>query len=173
MPQTKLDIEQINALDKAHFVGALGFLFEGSPWIAAQAWDNRPFAGFAELHGVLCAVMYRASPEEQVDLIRAHPDLVGRAALAGTLTPQSTGEQAAAGLDRLLPEEIERFTALNAEYTERFGFPFVICARENKKESILAGFGARLNNSREEEIQAALREISKIAWLRLADVAQE
>jgi OHCU decarboxylase len=113
--------------------------------------------------------MYGVTEDEQVALIRAHPDLVGRAALAGTLSSASTAEQAAAGLDRLTPDEIADFTRLNAEYQARFGFPFVICARENKKESILAGFSARLTNSREREIQAALAEIAKIGWLRLLD----
>jgi len=108
----------------------------------------------------------------QEALIRAHPDLVGQAALAGTLTRASTGEQAAAGLDAgaLTEDEIAAFARNNAAYRERFGFPFVICARENRKESILAGFAARLGNTREREIRQALREIGKIAWYRLADV---
>jgi OHCU decarboxylase len=113
--------------------------------------------------------MYGAGQERQLALIRAHPDLVGRAALAGTLTPESTGEQAAAGLDRLAPEEIAAFNRLNAAYRERFGFPFVICARENKKASIMAGFEARLANTRAPEISAALGEIAKIAYWRLHD----
>jgi 2-oxo-4-hydroxy-4-carboxy-5-ureidoimidazoline decarboxylase len=113
----------------------------------------------------------RAAPvERQVALIRAHPDLVGRAALAGTLTPESAGEQAAAGLDRLTPDEVATFTQLNATYRDRFGFPFVICARGNKKESILAGFDGRLDNTREREIATALDEIAKIAHFRLLDI---
>jgi OHCU decarboxylase len=102
-------------------------------------------------------------------LIQAHPDLVGRAARAGTLTPESTSEQASAGLDRLSPEDIATFTQFNHTYHDRFGFPFVICVRENKKESILAGFATRLHNSRPREIETALGEIAKICWFRLRD----
>lgn len=169
MQDTPLTLEQVNSLDATQFVARLGWLFEGSPWIAAEAWPARPFSSLNDLHIALCDVMYNAPPEKQVALIRAHPDLVGRAALAGTLTPESTSEQAAAGLDSLSPEEVEAFTRLNRAYRDKFGFPFVICARENKKGSILAGFEVRLGNTREEEIAAALREISQIAHLRLRD----
>lgn len=165
-----MTIREVNSLDREQFVDSLGFLFEGSPWIAARAWHSRPFADLDNLHRALCDVMLSAPVEEQLSLIRAHPDLVGRAALSGSLTPESTREQASAGLDRLLPEEIATFARLNGEYKARFGFPFVICARENKKESILAGFTTRMNNSRDEEMAAALREVSKIAYLRLLDV---
>jgi OHCU decarboxylase len=149
-----------------------GGVFEHSPWIAAAGWQARPFAGVEGLHSALCAVMYGASAERQVALIREHPDLVGRAAREGGLTSASTGEQAAAGLDRLSAEEIAQFEELNAAYRDRFDFPFVICARENKKESILAGFDARLGNSREAEIATALGEIAKIARLRLLDIVR-
>lgn len=172
MATPQLTLREINALDRDGFVAALGGLFEGPPWIVAAAWDARPFASLEQLHQALCAVMDGAPVERQITLIQAHPDLVGRAALAGTLGSASTGEQAAAGLDRLAPEEIAQFTALNQAYHERFGFPFVICARENKKESILAGFAARLQNTREQEIRTALDEIAKICWLRLCDTVR-
>ena len=169
MGRTPVRLQEINAFDHETFVATLGFLFEGSPWIAARAWHDRPFQSLDHLHGSLCRVMYDAPVDRQVALIRAHPDLVGRAALAGTLTPESSGEQAAAGLDRLSPGEVATFTRLNQAYRDKFGFPFVICARENKKESILAGFHARLPHSRDQEIEIALAEIAKIAWLRLRD----
>jgi OHCU decarboxylase len=169
MSAPRLTIAQLNALDESSFVAALAGLFEGPPWIVALAWSSRPFAGLEELCTALCNVMYGASTEQQVTLLRAHPDLVGRAALAGTLSSASTAEQAAAGLDRLAPDEIAAFTRLNAEYQARFGFPFVICARENKKDSILAGFAARLTNTRDEEIPVALAEVAKICRLRLLD----
>jgi 2-oxo-4-hydroxy-4-carboxy-5-ureidoimidazoline decarboxylase len=165
-------LSEINALDQDSFIAALGALFEGPPWIAAAAWPARPFASLEALHQALCAVMCAAPNAQQVALIQAHPDLVGRAALAGTLSPASTSEQAAAGLDRLSPAEIARFTELNQAYRDRFGFPFVICARANKKESILAGFAARLQHSREQEIHTALDEISTICWLRLCDLVR-
>lgn len=170
MTTQHLTLEEANALDHDAFMAALGGLFEGPPWIVAEAWQTRPFASVEQLHRALCNVMEAAPIERQEALIRAHPDLVGRAALAGTLSPASTTEQAAAGLDHLTPNEIAAFTRLNAEYQGRFGFPFVICARENKKESILAGFAARLQNPREREIAIALGEVAKICWLRLRDL---
>lgn len=171
MADTRLSLREINDLDELTFVARLGFLFEGSSWIAEETWHARPFRSLEHLHAALCDAMYAAPVERQVALIRAHPDLVGRAALAGTLSPESTREQAAAGLDRLSREEIAHFTQLNHSYQNRFGFPFVICVRENKKESILRGFETRLHHSREEEITTALGEIAKIAWLRLRDVS--
>jgi 2-oxo-4-hydroxy-4-carboxy-5-ureidoimidazoline decarboxylase len=117
----------------------------------------------------MCAVVSVAPLEEQLALIRAHPDLVGRAARSGTLSPASAGEQAAAGLDQLDREEAAVFARLNAAYMSRFGFPFVICVRENKKDAILAGFRSRSGNERTTEIATALGEIAKIARLRLAD----
>ncbi len=171
MMAQQLTLQEINALDQDDFVKKLSVLFEGPPWIVAQTWHARPFTSLEHLHQALCAVMYNAPVEQQVELLQAHPDLVGRAALAGTLTPASTNEQAAAGLDRLSPEEVVTFSRLNQAYRDRFGFPFVICARENKKDSILAGFDARLHNSREQEIEIALGEVSKICYLRLSDLA--
>jgi OHCU decarboxylase len=111
-----------------------------------------------------------APPEQRLALIRAHPDLAGRAAVAGELTAHSAAEQSSAGLDRLTPDEYERFTRANAAYRERFGFPFVICVREHTKESILAGADARLQRAPEDEERTALEEIAKIARLRLEEL---
>jgi OHCU decarboxylase len=172
MTAPALTLAQVNALDRTGFVAAMGHLFEGPPWIIEAAWDARPFATLDDLQGKLIAVMYAAPVERQVALIQAHPDLVGRAARAGTLTPASTGEQAAAGLDQLTADEIAIFTRLNTQYRELFGFPFVICARENKKASILAGFAQRMTHTRDEEITTALGEIAKICRLRLLDSVQ-
>ncbi len=162
-------LADLNAGDRGAFQAVVAPLFEGAPIWVGRAWDARPFADLDSLHDALTATMLAASPAEQVALIQAHPDLVGKAALAGTLTASSSAEQAAAGLDRLTPEEIGQFSVYNAAYRTQFGFPFVICARENRKESILAAFPARLPNSRPEEIATALREIAKIVWLRLQD----
>ncbi len=169
MARQILTLSHLNTLDQKHFAQALAGLFEGPPWIVTRAWDARPFASLERLHHVLREVMARASEEEQVALLRAHPDLVGRAALAGTLGPASSAEQAAAGLDHLSPGEIALFTRLNAAYRARFGFPFIICAREHQKESIMASFEARLGQTREREIQTALDEVAAICWLRLRD----
>jgi 2-oxo-4-hydroxy-4-carboxy-5-ureidoimidazoline decarboxylase len=167
-----LTLATLNDLDRPGFVAALGGVFEGPPWIVEQAWERRPFATRAALHQALCDVMRAAPEERQVALLRAHPDLVGRAALAGTLSPASAGEQAAAGLDALTPDEIATFQQLNLDYRQRFGFPFVICARANKKASILAGFERRLGNTRAQEIATALGEVSQICALRLADLVE-
>ncbi len=170
MAVTPISVQQINTLDQDTFVATLGFLFEGSPWIAAQAWHARPFSGLEHLHESLCSVMYNAAVEQKVALIRAHPDLAGKAAIAGTLGPESTREQSLGGLDRLTVDELATFTHLNQIYREKFEFPFVICVRENSRDRILASFAVRLQNSPEQEIATALDEIAKIAYLRLLDV---
>jgi allantoate deiminase len=166
-------VQQLNTMDRSEFRLACGSIFEGSAWIAERAWDDRPFDRMADLHGSLCAVVAAAAPEEQLSLIRAHPDLVGRLAREGRLTRESTAEQAAAELATLTTAEAEAFDYLNREYRDKFGFPFIICARENKKDIILAAFPRRLANTREQEIATALEEIYKIARLRLADAVWE
>jgi OHCU decarboxylase len=163
-------ISELNQLEHAGFVRVVGTVFENSPWIAEMTWAKSPFASLEDLHRALCETVKNAGEEKQLALIQAHPDLVGRAALAGTLTRESTGEQAGAGLNQLSTKEIDLFQKQNAAYKNKFGFPFVICARLNKKDAILAGFEHRLNNSREQEIKTALEEIFKIAELRLRDL---
>ena len=169
----QIAISELNGMEQGEFVHIFGPVFEHSPWIAEAAWKQRPFVTTSNLHGTLCEVAKKSGEEKQLALIRAHPDLVGRAALAGTLTRESTGEQAAAGLNKLSPEEIQLFQQYNTAYKEKFDFPFVICARLNKKEAILQGFEQRLKNTREQEIQAALEEIFKIAELRLRDLTKD
>lgn len=168
-------LREVNALGREDFVILFGSLFERSPWIAAAAWPSRPWRTRGALHQAFCDVLRRSTGAEQLALIRAHPDLVGRAALAGTLSKESTAEQRAAGLDpdALTSNEIEQFTAANAAYAARFEFPFVICARDNRKASILAGLRDRLRNDREAEIATALQEIERIAWHRLNDVVDD
>jgi len=172
MPATPTTLAAVNELSHDDFVAALGPLFEGSPWIAAATWPARPFASLDQLHQALCATVCAAPVERQVALIQAHPDLAGKAAVAGELTAESTREQSSAGLGRLSPEEFAAFTRLNGAYREKFGFPFVICAREHNKISILEQFALRLEHSRDQEISAALGEIAKIARLRLLDAVQ-
>jgi 2-oxo-4-hydroxy-4-carboxy-5-ureidoimidazoline decarboxylase len=139
-------------------------LFEHSPWVEARA-DARPSSG--NRHADLMAVVHEATPEEQLALIRAHPELAGKAAVDGSLTEASAAEQASAGLDRLSPAEFDRFHALNAAYRGKFGFPFIICVRLTDKAGILAAMERRLANDRDTEIAAALEEIGKIVRLRL------
>jgi OHCU decarboxylase len=167
MSTTLFSIPQINRLPGEAFVGVIGPVFESSPWIAEAVWPQRPFTNLDHLHRALCDVVTQADEVRQIHLIQAHPDLVGSAARLGTLTPESRDEQASAGLDRLNPEEVKAFQEYNRQYRSKFGFPFVICARLNKKESILAGFKERLGRSRAEEIKTALGEIFQIARLRL------
>jgi len=170
MAANHLSITQINALSPADFTSIIGPVFEHSPWIAEATADKRPFENLDQMRRALCETVRNAPVEKQLALIHAHPDLVGRAALAGTLTSESTKEQACAGLNNLSAAEITLFQKQNAAYREKFGFPFVICARLNKKEAIIAGFERRLQNDRAEEIKAALEEIFKIADLRLRDL---
>jgi 2-oxo-4-hydroxy-4-carboxy-5-ureidoimidazoline decarboxylase len=139
-------------------------LFEHSPWVEARA-DARPSCG--DRHADLMTVVHEASPEEQLALIRAHPELAGKAAVDGSLTEASAAEQASAGLDRLSQAEFDRFHALNAAYAEKFGFPFIICVRLTDKAGILAAMERRLANDRATEIATALDEIGEIVRLRL------
>ena len=164
MPST--DLSTVNALAREDFVRVVGPVFEHSPWIAEAVADQRPFGGVAALWEAMCAVVRNSPEERQTALICAHPDLVGRA----VLTAESQGEQAAAGLMDLTPEEAARFKEHNAEYKARLGFPFVICARLNKKDAILAAFPQRLRHTPAQERATALEEIYKIARLRLDDL---
>jgi 2-oxo-4-hydroxy-4-carboxy-5-ureidoimidazoline decarboxylase len=143
-------------------------LFEHSPWVEARA-DSRPSSG--DRHADLMAVVREATREEQLALIRAHPELAGKAAVDGGLTEASAAEQASAGLDRLTSAEFERFHALNAAYRDKFGFPFIICVRLTDKAGILAAMERRIANDRDSEIAAALDEIGKIVRLRLETAA--
>jgi 2-oxo-4-hydroxy-4-carboxy-5-ureidoimidazoline decarboxylase len=171
MPQT---LAALNSGDVDGFVAALGHVFEHSPWVARGAFDLRPFRDVADLHAALCKIMYEAPAERRLALVRAHPDLAGRLAQAGALTESSTREQTAAGLDRLTRAEAQEMQRLNGAYTARFGFPFVICARLNAKDAILAAMRARLANTPDGELSTALAEIAKIARLRLNEaITQE
>lgn len=143
-------------------------LFEHSPWVEARA-DARPSSG--DRHVDLMAVVHDATPDEQLALIRAHPELAGKAAIDRTLTDASAAEQASAGLDRLMPQEYERFHALNAAYRARFNFPFIICVRLTDKAGILAAMEQRLDHDRDEEVATAIAQIGEIVRLRLKDAA--
>lgn len=164
-----LKLAEVNRLEANEFTRVIGPVFEHSPIFAARTWARRPFASRAELHRALCATVDAASETEKLALIRAHPDLVGRA----TLTHESESEQASAGLGDLSADEVAQFREYNARYRERFGFPFVICARLNKKEAIMDAFPKRLTSSPAVEMETALQEIFKIAELRLRDIISE
>ena len=161
-----LKLAEVNALDPELFTIRIRPVFEHSPWVAARTASARPFGSREELHAALCRTVRQAREDEKLALIRAHPDLVGDA----LLTNESRAEQKSAGLTDLSPEEIERFRDFNQRYREKFGFPFVICARLHKKDAILKAFPTRLENSRAQEVETALGEIFKIAELRLHDL---
>jgi 2-oxo-4-hydroxy-4-carboxy-5-ureidoimidazoline decarboxylase len=168
-----MKLSQLNFADQSGFVAVCGPFFEHSPWIAERAWAARPFSSREQLHHIMCQIVSQSTKDEQLALIGAHPDLVGRLAREGRLTHESTSEQAAAGLAELTPIEAAEFDRYNIAYRERFGFPFVICARQNRKQAILAAFPNRLQNDRDAEITTALKEIYQIARLRLLDAISE
>ena len=165
-------LAELSIADRTAFSAALGHLFEHSPWVAEETWSLRPFPSREALHAALCATMRAAPRDRQLALIRAHPDLAGRLAQQKKLTAESTREQASAGLDQLTDAELAAFTSQNDAYKEKFGFPFIICARLNAKASILNAMATRVHNQPDDEFSTALGEIEKIAWLRLQDVVK-
>ena len=158
---------KIDAMDAPTFRSELGFAFELSPWVVERAHAAGPFGCIDVLHDAMMRVLGAAPVDDRVGLIRAHPDLAGKAALAGELTRESVDEQKSAGLDRLEPDEFATINKLNDAYRAQFAFPFVICAKLNDKHAILAAMERRLNNSREHEIDEAVRQIGLISRLRL------
>ena len=161
-------IDQLNQMSQDEFVAAIGGVFENMPDLVRQVWEQRPFADVTELYERLEDAVFLLSQDEQIALIRAHPDLGSKAKMADA----SVQEQAGAGLDRLTPEEFDRFQTLNAAYQEQFGFPFVIAVRNHTKESILEAFDRRLENPSDTEIDQALEEITQIAEFRLLDLVE-
>jgi 2-oxo-4-hydroxy-4-carboxy-5-ureidoimidazoline decarboxylase len=162
-----VSFEHLNQAAKPEFVHALGEVYENSPWVAERAFARKPFASVAALFDAMAAAVAAASNEEKLELVRSHPDLAGRAALADDLTPSSRAEQGALGLNRLSRDELARFEKLNEAYAEKFGFPFVICVRRQTRDALLSEFERRLRNSPESELAAALKEVDLIARLRI------
>lgn len=159
-----------SAMDRETFLTTFGGIYEHSPWIAERAWDHgidQRHDTITELHALLSEVFLSSARAEQLAVIRAHPDLAGRAAVRGELTASSRGEQASAGLDACTPPEFQRFQQLNQTYKARFGFPFIMAVKGKHRREILAGFEQRLQHSPEQEFQRALAEINTIARLRL------
>ena len=161
------DIATLNSLPPEAFIHALGGIFEHSPWVAASVVDARPFESLAALHAAMCAAVWDAPVDDQLNLVCAHPELAGKAAVRGELTEESTREQHGAGLDQCSPEEFTTLTQLNGEYRERFGFPFILAVRGHTRASIIAAMQARMGHTREEELAESLTQIERIAALRL------
>jgi OHCU decarboxylase len=179
-----MTLAELNAKDRIAFIAVLGSVFEHSPWVAERAWQDRPFPTLDALHDAMTSVVTTASTEEQLALLRAHPDLG-----AVRLKPDTTGthgsvrlqadpqmsdasqrEQAGVGLDALTREELGRLQKLNAAYRDKFGFPFVYAVKGSTKEDILDALERRLLSTRETERQEALRQVYRIARFRLEEV---
>ncbi len=161
-------------MDRDTFVATFGSIYEHSPWIADRAFDLElgPAHDTAiGIHSALFRIFRTASEDERLGVLTAHPDLAGKLAAAKRLTAESTAEQASAGLDSLTDDERTAFESLNAQYTEKFGFPFIIAVKENTKASILEAFHTRLTHSKEVEFAAACSQVERIAYHRLHDMA--
>ncbi len=164
-----ISVEAVNALDETGFVSRFGDVAEDSPWVAKAAFAARPFADREALVAAFAAALRDAAPSLQLALLRAHPDLAGRAALSGDLAEDSAKEQAAAGLDRLSQEEFARFHALNDRYRRRFAFPFILAVKGASKQAVIAAFENRIDNDVETERATALAQVERIFRFRLED----
>ncbi|KQT85194.1 allantoinase PuuE [Aurantimonas sp. Leaf443] len=163
-------------MTQTQFVHRFGSVFEHSPFVAERAAAAGLHAAHDSAAGLAAALTHafrRSSPDERLGVLKAHPDLAGRLALDGGLTPESKAEQAGAGLDRLTPQELERFTALNGTYVERFGFPFIIAVKGLDKQAILAAFETRVANDRDTEFATACAQVERIARLRIEQIFKD
>ncbi len=165
-----MTLDQLNQATQQDFTDALGAIFEHSPWVAEGSWAQRPFASVDALHAAMCQTLAAAPLEAKLDLIRAHPELAGKAAIRGELTDASTREQSGAGLAHCSPAEYAELTSLNDTYRNRFGFPFILAVRGHTRDSIIANMRARVGNDRDAEIAECLRQIERIARFRLGDL---
>jgi 2-oxo-4-hydroxy-4-carboxy-5-ureidoimidazoline decarboxylase len=159
-------LADVNACDRVPFVEKVGWVFEHSPWVAERAWSKKPFRSLDALHAAMTSVVEAAGPDEQLALLRAHPDLGARA----RMSEASTSEQAGIGLDNLTPAEFERLRRLNTAYRDQFGFPFLYAVKGSTKHDILRALEARLQASREQELAEALRQVARIARFRLEEL---
>jgi 2-oxo-4-hydroxy-4-carboxy-5-ureidoimidazoline decarboxylase len=169
MADFPISLHDVNALDEDAFVDAFGDVAEHAPWVAAEAADRRPFHTREAMVKAFGDAVKHADHARQRALLLAHPDLAGRAAIAGDLTHASKKEQAGAGLDKLTPDEFRRFTEMNARYRDLHGIPFIFAVRGATKHDILAGFAARVDNDPTVEFKTALEQVAKIIRFRLED----
>jgi len=158
-----MTIDELNSLDQEHFVAALGWIFEHSPWVAERAFEAAPFANIDALHAAMTQQVERATLAERRALLEAHPDLGARA----RLSEASTEEQSSAGLDSLTPGEFDQLQRCNAAYRSRFGFPFLLAVKGSTKHDVLQALQARMEATPEDEFQEALRQVYRIARFRL------
>src|ERR1700716_472693 len=160
-------LSELNSCGKDDFVAALANIFEYSPWIAEQVAAARPYAGVKALLAAMKDAVDRAPAEQQMTLIKAHPDLANKTQRAAARTAESSAEQNSLGLDRLSDAEFEAFERVNNAYRTKFGFPYIVCVRRHTKDSVLRDFERRLPNDVATETQASINEICRIAALRL------
>eukprot|EP00119_Amphimedon_queenslandica_P006341 XP_011407112.1 PREDICTED: 2-oxo-4-hydroxy-4-carboxy-5-ureidoimidazoline decarboxylase-like [Amphimedon queenslandica] len=168
-PSVVMSVEAVNALDEEAFVSRFSDVAEDSPWVAKAAFAARPFADRDALVEAFTAALRDAEPASQLELLCAHPDLAGKAALAGSLAQASAEEQAQAGLDRLSREEFARFHDLNDRYRRRFGFPFIFAVKGATKQAVIAAFEDRIDNEIEVERATALAQVGRIFRFRIED----
>lgn len=162
-----LALADLNRLDPAAFVALLGGVFEHAPWVARDAWAERPFAEAAELHAAMMRAVRAAPAQTRRAFLNGHPELAGAEARARGLTVDSTREQGSAGLDRMTDAEGQAFDRLNAAYRARFGFPFIIAVQGRGRAEILATFAERLARDPAVEEEAALDAVAQITRMRL------
>jgi len=167
-----MTLDDVNRLDQADFVRRLGSIIEHSPWIADATWHERPFASVDALHAAMVGALASAPIDTQLAVIRAHPELAGKAAIRGEMTADSIDEQGSAGLTQCSPKEFARLSALNRGYNAKFGFPFIIAVKGLDRATIIERFAARLDNDRATEFNEALAQIARISRLRLAQLLQ-
>src|SRR4051794_22652782 len=160
-------LSELNACGKDEFVAILANIFEHSPWIAEQAAGARPFSGVNALLAAMKDAVDRATADQRMALIKAHPDLANKTQRAAGLTAESTSEQSGLGLDRLSDAEFLAFERVNNAYRAKFGFPYVVCVRRHTRDSVLRDFERRLPNDAMAETQTSIGEIFRIAALRL------
>ncbi|KAJ8246205.1 hypothetical protein GJAV_G00264900 [Gymnothorax javanicus] len=162
-----MDISVVNSLSYEEFLEIFGNVVEKCPLVAAAVWSQRPFTSVGDIETAIADFISSLPNSGKEGILRCHPDLAGRDLQRGTLTPESQAEQSQAGLTQLEPGEAEHIAALNARYKQRFGFPFVICARKNDKPAILQQLSQRVSNEPGQELLTAIQEVKKICRLRL------
>ena len=166
---SKLPISAANELDYEEFIRKFGNLVEMTPLCAAAVCARRPFSSFDNFVSEMCQFIDELPKDGRAGILRIHPDLADR---LESLTPESQREQTEAGITKFTPEEIQRLKYYNGLYKEKFGFPFVICARLNKKDTILGGIQTRLNNDADQELKCGIEEVKKIMLLRMKDLVE-
>ena len=162
-----LDLNTVNALPQEDFVAAFGSTFEHSPWVAEGAWAARPFANIDALHGAMIGVVKNAPRDTQIAFLCGHPELAGKEAEAGTMTTESVGEQASAGLNALSRDKVDELRQLNQRYLDRHGFPFIIAVRRYSKREIFEQLRTRIERDSDTELNEALAQIGTITRLRV------